>query len=243
MQKTELILQSQEALTSSVYRMRLTSRDPTAPLPGQFVNLALPGLFLRRPISVCDFDGHALTLVYRCVGKGTAYMTQAPNGSRFDALVSLGHGYDLARIPDGAVLVGGGVGIPPLVYLARALHEAGKACTAVLGFRNREDVFLADTFAELGINTVLVTEDGSLGKKGFVTDALPDSIPYVCACGPEGMLRALLRCTPSPAQLSLEERMGCGFGACMGCSLETRDGPRRVCKEGPVFPREVLLWN
>ena len=216
--------------------------------PGQFVEISVPGHFLRRPISVCDWTQDSLTLLVRTVGSGTAWLEDAVPGTRLDILLPLGNGFNVNAIPDGAevVLAGGGIGIAPLYALAKAILAKGLQCRVALGFRNGNDVFYADRFAALGCETAIATEDGSLGVKGFVTEIVSrDSTcsTYMFACGPMPMLRALAA-TPglAGAQFSLEARMGCGFGACMGCTIETASGPARVCREGPVFALEDLKW-
>ena len=243
MQKTTLVLQEQTRLTADVLQMRLTAEDSPEMLPGQFVNLSVPGLFLRRPISVCNWENGVLTLVYRVVGAGTRCMSEMHPGDRISALTGLGHGYHTGCSGAQPVLIGGGVGIPPLYYLARTLLAEGKQPQVVLGFRNRSDMFLMEAFERLGCSVTVTTEDGSAGIHGRVTDALPAQATYLYACGPEPMLEALYHACTLPGEFSLEERMGCGFGACMGCSIQTAIGPQRVCREGPVFSREVLLWD
>ena len=243
MQDTTLTVETQVQLTSDVFCLMLRTGEALDMQPGQFVNLLVPGCYLRRPISVCDWDGERLTLVYRAVGRGTRQMTGWQAGEQVQALVGLGHGYDPDTAGDRPLLVGGGVGVPPLLYLARILRQRNVSVTAVLGYRSVEDQFLSDAFEHLGCHVRITTEDGSAGMKGYVTDALPEHATQVYACGPLPMLRALNRVLTIPGQFSLEERMGCGFGACMGCSIQTREGPKRVCREGPVFSREVLIWT
>lgn len=227
-------------LTADVWRMRLAGDTSAIARPGQFVNIRLDGLYLRRPISVCDWDGEGLTLIYRVVGAGTAQMAAMKPGEALDCLSGLGNGYDVDACPDGAVLVGGGVGVPPLVGLAKALVAAGKRPSAILGFNRAEEIFCRDEFAALGVPVTLTTVDGSAGIRGFVTDAMPDGA-YVCACGPEPMLRAV-HAKAGGGQFSFEARMGCGFGACMGCTCETIAGYKRICKDGPVLRKEEILW-
>ena len=227
-------------LTADVWRMRLAGDTSAIARPGQFVNIRLDGLYLRRPISVCDWDGEGLTLIYRVVGAGTAQMAGMQPGEALDCLSGLGNGYDVDACPDGAVLVGGGVGVPPLVGLAKALVAAGKRPSAILGFNRAEEIFCRDEFAALGVPVTITTVDGSAGTKGFVTDAL-ESGAYVCACGPEPMLKAV-HAKAGGGQFSFEARMGCGFGACMGCTCETIAGYKRICKDGPVLRKEEILW-
>ncbi len=210
--------------------------------PGQFVNVQIGGLYLRRPISVCDLDADSLTLVYKVVGKGTAILSKAQPGDKFDILTGLGNGYDLMLSGDRPLLIGGGVGVPPLYYLCRKLIEGGKKPFVALGFNRKEEVFFADEFISLGADVAVATVDGSMGKKGFVTDILPDRYSYFYACGPEPMLKAVYKATACEGELSFEERMGCGFGACMGCSCKTLTGNKRICKDGPVMKKGEILW-
>ena len=240
MKQTILTITENGPLTASVYRMRLAGAAGEN-RPGQFVDLKLGGLFLRRPISVCDAEDGALTLIYKVVGKGTEAMSKLENGAELDVLTGLGNGYDLDRSGDAPLLIGGGAGVPPLYLLAKELIKQGKAVSVILGFNTRDEIFYEEEFRALGCAVTVTTVDGSYGIKGFVTDALPENVSYLYACGPMPMLRAVFR-TGIPGELSFEERMGCGFGACMGCSMETKSGPKRVCKEGPVFRTEELLW-
>lgn len=230
-------------LTGSVWRLRLSADTSAVTAPGQFVNLKLPGLYLRRPISICDWDETGLTLIYKVVGKGTEEMTGLTPGSAVDTLVGLGNGYDLSKAGDAPLLIGGGVGVPPLYGLAKALIARGKAVTVILGFNTKGEIFYEDEFRALGAPVHVATADGSYGVKGFVTDIMKDrAYTYFYTCGPGPMFRAIEACAVTSGQFSFEERMGCGFGACMGCSMETKSGPRRVCKDGPVFDREEVLW-
>lgn len=212
-------------------------------LPGQFIDLRLEGLFLRRPISVCDAEKDRLTIIYKVVGQGTEWLSGLREGAELDALTGLGNGYDLSKAGESPLLLGGGVGVPPLYFLAKRLRESGKRATAVLGFNTAEEAFLAEDFRALGCETVVTTADGSLGRKGFVTDALPEEYSYFYTCGPQPMLRAVYNRTATDGQFSLEERMGCGFGACMGCSCKTKTGWKRICREGPVLEKEEIQWE
>ena len=230
-------------LARQVYRMDLRGDTSDITRPGQFVNLRLEGLYLRRPISVCDREGDRLTLVYKTVGRGTEQMTRLAPGAELNLLTGLGNGYDLAPAGERPLLLGGGVGVPPLYWLAKELRAAGRAVTAVLGFNTREEIFGEEAFRALGCETRVTTVDGSAGIRGFVTDALPADYSYFYTCGPRPMLRAVDRATKSDGQFSFEERMGCGFGACMGCSCETKNGPKRICREGPVLKKEEILWE
>ena len=227
----------------SVYRMTLEGPELEEQKPGQFVNIRLEGLYLRRPISVCDSEEGRLTLIYKTVGKGTERMSRMQPGETLDVLTGLGNGYDLTRAGDRPLLLGGGVGVPPLYMLARKLREQGKAVTAVLGFNRRQEVFGEAEFRALGCGVTVTTADGSYGTKGFVTDALPENYSYFYTCGPEPMLKAVYGKTVTSGQFSFEERMGCGFGACMGCSCKTITGYKRICREGPVLEKEEILWN
>ena len=230
-------------LTPDVWQMRLRGELSAITAPGQFVNLKLDGLYLRRPISVCDLEGDTLTLVYKVVGKGTEKMASLPVGSELSVLVGLGNGYDLASAGDAPLLLGGGVGVPPLYLLAKKLRAQGKRVQVVLGFNKKSEIFYENEFRALGCEVTVCTADGSAGKKGFVTDALPDAYSYFYTCGPEPMLKAVFRATATSGQFSFEERMGCGFGACMGCSCKTVTGYKRICKDGPVLRKEEILWN
>lgn len=233
-----------EALTKDVYRMVLSGDTSAMTMPGQFIEIGLPGFFLRRPISVCDYDEATITIIYKVVGQGTDVMSKMKEGETLDALVGLGHGFEVERSGDDPLLVGGGVGVPPLYHLAKRLLAAGRKVTVILGFNRAEEIFYADEFEQLGARVVVTTVDGSVGVKGFVTDALPERFSHVYSCGPMPMLRALYGVTQGiSGEFSLEERMGCGFGACMGCSIMTKNGSRRVCKDGPVFDKEVLAWQ
>lgn len=239
-------IEGNEPLTAAVWRMVLRGDTQWITRPGQFVNIALTGRYLRRPISVCDYDDETITLIYKVVGGGTEQMSRMRPGEKLDLLTGLGNGFDAAVAARNPLLVGGGVGIPPLYNLARVLLAAGKPVTAVLGFNTAGEIFYADEFRALGARVVVATADGSAGVKGFVTDAIRAEAPdcdYFFACGPMPMLRALSQGLPIPGQLSFEERMGCGFGACMGCSCKTLTGNKRICKEGPVMRKEEILWE
>lgn len=234
---------SNTPLTDSVYKMVLSGDTSAITAPGQFVNIQLTGKFLRRPISVCDYDAQTLTIVYKVVGKGTEQMASMTAGETLDILTGLGNGYDLAPAGDRPVLLGGGVGVPPLYHLAKRLLALGKEVTVVLGFNTASEIFYEKEFQALGCKVFVTTVDGSYGKKGFVTDALPEDYTYFYTCGPEPMLKAVYRTTNTSGQMSFEQRMGCGFGACMGCSCKTLTGNKRICKEGPVMRKEEILWE
>ena len=231
------------ALTDNVYKMTLRGDTSAIIAPGQFVNMKLDGLFLRRPISVCNVEGDILTIIYKAVGKGTAQMAQMKAGT-LDVLTGLGNGYDLSLSGDHPVLLGGGVGVPPMYLLAKKLLAEGKKVSVILGFNTKSEVFYEKEFLALGADVTVTTVDGSYGLKGFVTDALKNmDYTYFYTCGPEPMLKAVYKASKSSGQMSFEKRMGCGFGACMGCSCKTITGYKRICKEGPVMKKEEILWE
>ena len=245
MQQVIFEIVSNRALTPLIYEMRLKGDTSAITRPGQFVELSIEGLFLRRPISVCNFDEGELTLVYKVVGKGTAEMAAMQVGRKVDVLTGLGNGFNADAECQRALLVGGGVGVPPLYRLARELLAKGREVTVVLGFNTAAELFYEEEFKALGVNLVVATVDGSKGVKGFVTDAIRESgvaFDYFYSCGPLPMLKALSQSVTTDGELSLEERMGCGFGICMGCSIQTASGAKRVCKEGPVFKKEEVIW-
>ena len=230
-------------LTESVWKMMLSGDVSAITAPGQFVNIKLDGLFLRRPISVCDVSKNALTIIYKVVGKGTEQLSAMRCGT-LDILTGLGNGYDLSVSGDKPVLLGGGVGVPPMYLLAKELIEQGKTVQVVLGFNTKKEVFYEDAFKALGADVTVTTVDGSYGMKGFVTDALKNmDYTYFYTCGPEPMLKAVYTASKTSGQMSFEKRMGCGFGACMGCSCKTITGYKRICKEGPVMRKEEILWG
>ena len=229
-------------IAPGVYRLRLLGDTTAITAPGQFLELKLPGFFLRRPLSVCDWDEGSVTILYKVVGSGTDWLSRCAAGDVLSALSGLGNGFDPAACKDVTLVIGGGIGVPPMYGLAKRLLAAGKTPVSILGFNTASERFYDDAFRALGVQTIVATADGSLGVRGFVTDALPERYDGFCACGPLPMLRALCAASDKPGFLSLEARMGCGFGACMGCTIETVNGPRRVCKEGPVFRKEELVW-
>ena len=233
---------SNRALTADVFEMRLLGDTSAITAPGQFINIKLDGLFLRRPISVCDWDSESITIIYKVVGKGTTQMSKMGEGEKLDVLTGLGNGFDVSKCGNTTLVIGGGVGVPPMYGLAKALIAAGKKPVAILGFNKSEELFYEDKFKALGIETIVTTVDGSHGVKGFVTNALPENYDYFCTCGPEPMLKAVYNATTTSGLLSFEERMGCGFGACMGCSCETKYGNKRICKDGPVLEKEEIIW-
>ena len=245
-------IKSNEQIAKNVYRMQLCG-DTAGILPGQFVNIRVAGQFLRRPISVCNIEpslNHIepplnniephLTIIYKVVGVGTEAMSHLPVGTQLDVLTVLGNGYDLSKAGDQPLLVGGGVGVPPMYMLARQLREMGKDVRVILGFNTEDEVFYEDEFRALGCDVTVTTVDGSHGVKGFVTNAMDGQQSYYYTCGPLPMIKALINTLGTNGEVSMEERMGCGFGACMGCTIQTTIGPKRVCKEGPVFPAEIL---
>ena len=238
------IISENRALTADIYSLVLRGDTSACTAPGQFVDIRLPGFYLRRPISVCDWDDGSLTVLYKLLGAGTERLSDLPVGTELDVLTGLGNGYELSACGERPLLVGGGVGIPPLFRLAKELIAQGRHPAAILGFNRKEDMFYADAFFALGVSVVVTTADGSAGIHGFVTDGLAavGDYTYVYACGPTAMLKALDGVICTPAQYSFEERMGCGFGACMGCTCKTRSGSKRVCRDGPVFFREEVLW-
>ena len=243
MKQVKLRVVENTPLTSTVYRMRLAGDVSAVTACGQFVNVKLEGLYLRRPISVCDVEGDLLTLVYKVVGQGTEQMARLEEGAVLDVLVGLGNGYDLTPSGDRPLLLGGGVGVPPLYLLAKRLVAEGKQVSVVLGFNRADEVFYEQEFKALGVSVTVTTVDGSYGTRGFVTDALPSDYTYFYTCGPEPMLKAVYTKTDREGQFSFEERMGCGFGACMGCSCHTVTGYKRICKDGPVLRKEEVLWQ
>lgn len=232
-----------DALTSTVYKMVIKGDTSAITAPGQFVNLKLEGKFLRRPISICDYDDTTITLVYKVVGEGTEQMAEMQTGEMLDVLVGLGNGYSLNKCGEKPLLIGGGVGIPPLYNLCKKLISQDKNCTVILGFNNADEIFLEDDFKSLGANVIVTTVDGSYGTKGFVTDAMKKlDYTYFFTCGPMPMFKAIESTAVTSGQYSFEERMGCGFGACMGCSCKTKYGNKRICKDGPVMEREEIIW-
>ena len=237
-------IKSNTALTKTVYKMELKGDVSDITSSGQFVNIKLDGFYLRRPISVNDCENGILTIIYKVVGKGTEQMAKMQAGEKLDVLTGLGNGYDLSLSGDKPVLLGGGVGVPPLYMLCKKLIAEGKKVRVILGFNTKDEVFCEEDFKKLGAEVYVTTADGSYGIKGFVTDALKDiDYSYFYTCGPEPMLKAVFKSTNTSGQFSFEERMGCGFGACMGCSCKTITGYKRICKEGPVLKKEEILWE
>lgn len=232
-----------EKLTDNIYKMVLEGDTSDITACGQFINIKLDGFYLRRPISVCDCDENSVTVIYKVVGKGTELMSNLSVGDGLDVLTGLGNGYDLSLAGDDPLLLGGGVGVPPLYMLAKKLIKQCKTVSVVLGFNTKSEVFYEQEFKDLGCNVAVTTVDGSYGIKGFVTDAYPENYSYFYTCGPEPMLKAIYKTSVTSGQMSFEKRMGCGFGACMGCSCKTITGYKRICKDGPVMKKEEILWE
>lgn len=236
---------SNEKIADSVYLMKLDGDTSAFTAPGQFLNIKLDGLFLRRPISVCDYDESIVTIIYKVVGKGTEQMAEMTSGARLDILTGLGNGFDTETSGDTPLLIGGGVGVPPMYGLCKKLVSDGKKPSVILGFNKASEVFYKEEFEKLGVNVYIATADGSVGTKGFVTDVMKDlDYTYFYTCGPMPMFKAIEKIAKTSGQFSFEERMGCGFGACMGCSCKTiTGGYKRICKDGPVMKREEILWT
>ena len=242
MKQSVFTILSNQPLTESVFKMVLQGDTSAITAPGQFVNIRLAEKFLRRPISVCDFDKDTLTIIYKVVGKGTAAMSKMTTGTKLDILTGLGNGYDTSLSGKSPVLVGGGVGVPPIYNLCKKLIAEGKQPQVVLGFNTASEIFLAEEFMALGADVYIATADGSVGTKGFVTDVIQAlEYTYFYSCGPMPMFMAMEKVMVTSGQYSFEERMGCGFGACMGCTIQTANGYKRVCKDGPVFFREEVF--
>lgn len=243
MEKVFLTVKDNRILTESVYEMKLSGDISAVKNPGQFVNISIDGCYLRRPVSVCDVDGDTLTLIYKVVGKGTERLSKYAAGEKIDTLVGLGNGYDLSLSGEKPLLIGGGVGVPPMYLLAKKLVEKGVKPTVILGFNTKSEIFYEEEFKTLGATVYVTTADGSYGKKGFVTDIMKDlDYTYFYTCGPMAMFKAIEKIAKGSGEFSFEERMGCGFGACMGCSCKTKYGNKRICKDGPVLKREEIIW-
>lgn len=234
---------SNEKIAKNTYKMIL-SGNTEGGRPGQFVNIKIDGFFLRRPISVCDIEENTLTLIYKTVGAGTDKLSKTEKGEKLDILAFLGNGYDLSKSGEAPLLIGGGVGVPPLFLLAKKLVKEGKKPTAILGFNSADEIFLKDEFEAIGVKTFIATADGSVGTHGFVTDVMKntDIYTYFYTCGPEPMLRAVYGESKTDGEFSFEERMGCGFGACVGCTCKTKYGNKRICRDGPVLSKEEIIW-
>lgn len=234
---------SNEKIAKNTYKIIL-SGNTDGGRPGQFVNIKIDGFFLRRPISVCDIEENTLTLIYKTVGAGTDKLSKTEKGEKLDILAFLGNGYDLSKSGEAPLLIGGGVGVPPLFLLAKKLVKEGKKPTAILGFNSADEIFLKDEFEAIGVKTFIATADGSVGTRGFVTDVMKntDIYTYFYTCGPEPMLRAVYNESKTDGEFSFEERMGCGFGACVGCTCKTKYGNKRICRDGPVLSKEEIIW-
>ena len=236
-------IKSNEKLTDTVFKMVFEGDTSAVTASGQFINIKIDFLYLRRPISIFDCKDNELTIIYKVVGTGTEMMSKMTAGTKLDVLVGLGNGFDITAAGDNPVVIGGGVGVPPMYYLAKKLLAEGKNVTAILGFNKADEVFGKEDFDAIGCKTIVTTVDGSMGIKGFVTDALKDiDYSYFFTCGPEPMLKAVYNSSETSGQFSFEERMGCGFGACMGCSCKTKYGNKRICKDGPVLVKEEIIW-
>lgn len=234
---------SNEKIAKNTYKMTLSGDTSAITAPGQFINIKFDGLYLRRPMSVCDYSENSLTVIYKVIGKGTELLSQMKGGEILDTLTGLGNGFDIKKSGETPLLIGGGCGVPPLYHLAKKLKEKGCNITAVLGFDTKESVFFEEEMKSICDKVYVTTNDGSYGIKGFVTDVVKNTdCSFFYTCGPEPMLKAIYDNTTSSGELSFEERMGCGFGACMGCSCETKYGSKRICKDGPVLTKEEIIW-
>lgn len=230
-------------IAKNTYEMVLLGDTKAFVAPGQFLNIKLDGFYLRRPISVCDYSDESITIIYKAVGKGTEKMAEMVKGDKLDILTGLGNGFDISKSGEKPVVIGGGAGVPPMFNLAKELIKNGKKPVAILGFNSADEVFYKEEFEKIGADVIITTVDGSVGMKGFVTDAIKTiDYTYFYTCGPEPMLKAIYNQTKTSGQLSFEERMGCGFGACMGCSCKTKYGNKRICKDGPVLLKEEIIW-
>ena len=242
MERVVFKIKDNKKIAKNVFEIKLEGNTDAITKSGQFVNIQLDGLYLRRPISVCDYSKNSLTLVYKVVGKGTEQLSKMEKGD-LDVLVGLGNGYDTELSGKEPVLIGGGVGVPPLFNLCKKLLAEGKKPSVILGFNTKDEIFYEEEFKKLGVNVYVTTVNGEYGIKGFVTDALKNiNYTYFYTCGPEPMLKAVYNSTATSGQLSFEERMGCGFGACMGCTCKTKYGNKRICKDGPVLVKEEIIW-
>lgn len=243
MKQVFLKITENKKIAKDVWLMVLEGDVSAITASGQFVNIKLDGFYLRRPISVCDYDENTLTIIYKVVGEGTEAMAELECGTELDVLVGLGNGYTLSKSGDNPVLIGGGVGVPPMYNLCKKLVAEGKNVKVILGFNKKEEIFFEDEFRALGAEVYITTVDGSYGTKGFVTDVLKNlDYSYFFTCGPMPMFKAIEAAAVTSGQYSFEERMGCGFGACMGCSCKTKYGNKRICKDGPVLEREEIIW-
>ena len=244
MLKSIFTVKDNSKIAKNTFEMKLRGDISHITAPGQFVNIQLDGFYLRRPISVCDAEEGVLTIIYKAVGRGTEYMSGLASGAKLDILSGLGNGYDMQKSGEAPLLIGGGAGVPPMYMLCKKLTAAGKKCRVILGFNTADEVFYADRFEALGAEVTVSTADGSTGTKGFVTDCIPKvGYTHFYTCGPEPMLKAVYSATGEiSGQFSFEERMGCGFGACVGCTCETKYGNKRICRDGPVLTKEEIVW-
>lgn len=244
LKRSQFEIMEHRALTAGIHQMLLWGDTSEITAPGQFVNIQLDGLYLRRPISVYDWDSRCLTIIYKVVGKGTEAMAGLSKGAVLDILTGLGNGYDTTKSGAAPLVIGGGVGVPPLYVLTKKLLCEEKEPTVILGFNRAEEIICEDAFRALGVRVLVTTVDGSYGIRGFVTDAMPAAgdYSYLYTCGPTPMFRAIDKAAKTGGQFSFEERMGCGFGACVGCTCKTKYGHKRICKDGPVLEREEIVW-
>ncbi len=244
MKNVVFTIDSNVCIAKNIFEIVLFGDTSAITSPGQFVNLKIKNLFLRRPISICSYENGNLTLVYKVVGEGTTILSQMKKGEESDALVGLGNGFDTAKSGKEPLLIGGGVGTPPMFGLCEKLISENKKVSVILGFNTKEEVFYEQRFKNLGAKVYITTADGSYGEKGFVTDVMKKiDYDYFYTCGPEPMYRAINGVARTSGQFSFEERMGCGFGACMGCSCKTLYGNKRICRDGPVLEREEIIWK
>ena len=243
MKQVIMTVDENRKIAKNTFLMRLDGDTTAITVPGQFINIRLDGYFLRRPISVCDCDREGLTIIYKTVGQGTKEMSKQTAGTKLDILSGLGNGYDTSKSGQNPVLIGGGVGVPPMYMLCKRIIAEGKKATVILGFNSADEVFMVEEFKKTGAEVLVATADGSVGTKGFVTDILKDlDYTYFYTCGPMPMFKAIESIAKTSGQYSFEERMGCGFGACMGCTCKTKYGSKRICKDGPVLEREEIVW-
>ncbi len=244
MKQSIFTVEQNKCIAPNVYEMILGGDTSDITATGQFVNIKLDGFYLRRPISVCDYAEGELKIIYKVVGEGTEYMSKLANGAKLDVLTGLGNGYDTEKSGESPLLIGGGVGVPPLYALAKRLSAQGKKVKVILGFNTESEIFYENEFKALGADVYVTTADGSYGIKGFVTNAFEavGEYTHIFTCGPEPMLKAVYNASVTSGQFSFEERMGCGFGACMGCSCKTKYGNKRICKDGPVLEKEEIIW-
>ncbi len=234
---------SNKKLTDSIFEMVLEGDTTSTSAPGQFINIKLDGFYLRRPISICDYDDSTITIIYKVIGEGTEVMSKMNSREKLDVLCGLGNGFDTSKSMDKPVLIGGGVGVPPMYNLCKKLIAENKKVTVILGFNKKDEIFYEKEFKKLSADVKVTTVDGSYGIKGYVTDALKETeYSYFYTCGPMPMFKAIESTAVTSGQYSFEERMGCGFGACMGCSCKTKYGNKRICKDGPVLEREEIIW-